>query len=148
MKITINNRDCSAEISARIADAIRRRGDTPAPVEVPPAIHALALREARNESEFQDLLTRLLRHRDHLDTMPFPIPHRGGWRGRIMVRIKQALWQLLRYQHDRITFRQNLINTMYSSAIEFERTLHRRELDALKARIEALEQDHAARSAR
>ena len=139
MNILINNQDRTAELEPRIRQGMQRHTAAKPPAEVPPEISALALRDARDEGEYQDTLLRLLRYRDNVDTLPFEIPHRGGWRGRMTAAIKRKLWTLLRYQHDRITFRQNLINSLYTSALEYERARREAEIARLEARIEELE---------
>ncbi len=53
--------------------------------------------------------------------------------------MKRCLWKLLRYQHDRIVFRQNLINGLFTQALESELLLRRRETAELRARLAALE---------
>ena len=112
MKILINNEDYTEDLKSRMDAGMREHSDRPFPVEVPAELNALALREAKTEAEYQETFTRLIRYRDNVDTMPFDIPHRGGWRGKCAVWVKRKLWKLLRYQHDRITFRQNLINSL------------------------------------
>ena len=84
-------------------------------------------------------MIRLLRYRDGVDTLPFHIPGRPGLCGRLIVQVKKGLWKILRYQHDRIAFRQNLINTMLASALEFEIAQRRKETDDLMRRVAELE---------
>ncbi len=139
MKILVNNADRTAELEARMREGMRTHTTRKPPAEVPMEISALALREARDEAAYHDTLLRLLRYRDNVDTLPFDIPHRGGWRGKLMVAAKRRLWSLLRYQHDRMTFRQNLINSLYSSALEFERARRKHDIARLEARIAELE---------
>ena len=139
MKIFIDNQDRTEEIKARIESARRAGGDLPRPEEFPPATPSLALRLARSESEYQDILIRLIRSHDQLDTGDFPIPRRRGRRGRYGAWLKKKLWKLLRYQHDRIAYRQNLVNSMLSGALEYERDRHRAEIARLEARIRELE---------
>ena len=139
MKIIINNQDRTADMQERIERGMQEHAQRPPPVEVPAELNALALRDAQSHAEYQDTFIRLIRYRDNVDTMPFDIPHRGGWRGKCAVWVKTKLWTLLRYQHDRITFRQNLINSLYSSALEYEREQRRAEAARLEARIAALE---------
>lgn len=140
MNITINNQDRTTELKARIEQGMQSHSDRPPPVQVPAELNALALRDARTQSEYQETLTRLIRYRDNVDTMPFDIPNRGGWIGKIAVLFKKVWWKLLRYQHDRITFRQNLINSLYASALEYERDQRRSEVAALETRIKKLEE--------
>lgn len=139
MKILINNKDRTGELEPRIREALQTRNTRMGPDEIAPEIGALSLREAASEADYQERLIRLLRYRDNVDTLPFDIPHRGGVRGRCLATLKSFLWKLLRYQHDRMSFRQNLINSLYTSAIEFEREQRMSEIARLEARIEAME---------
>lgn len=139
MKILINNSDRTAEMETRIRNGSHAHAGRRGPDEIAQDISALRLADAASETEYQQTLLRLIRYRDNVDTLPFDIPHRGGIRGRVMVAVKQALWKLLRYQHDRMTFRQNLINTLYTSAIEYEQDRREQEIKRLEARIAELE---------
>lgn len=140
MKVYINNQDRTAEIKDRIADGIRAHGKRNPPNYVPAELNALDLLNASSQAEYMDILTRLIRYRDNVDTVIFDIPHRGGWRGRCAVWIKKKLWNLLRYQHDQLNFRQNIINSLYTSALEFAWDERRSEIARLEARISALEE--------
>jgi hypothetical protein len=111
---------------------------------IPPGISALSLREAESEEAWLNELIRLLRYRDGVDTLPFHIPRRAGPVGWAMARLKKILWQFLRYQHDRIAFRQNLINTLLLSALEFEDAQRRKDADEWRKRVAALESARAA----
>ncbi len=140
MKILINNEDRTGELEPRIRDALQTRNTHKGPDEIAPEIAALSLREAGSEADYQERLIRLIRYRNNVDTLPFDIPNRGGLRGRCMVLVKRVLWKLLRYQHNHIIFRQNLINALYSSTLEFEREQRLAEITRLEARIKELEQ--------
>jgi len=144
MKIVVNNQDRTADMKDRIASGMQAHSRLPPPLETPPELNALALRDAHTEAEYQDTLIRLIRYRDNVDTLPFDIPHRGGWRGRCAVWIKKKLWKLLRYQHDRITCRQNLINSHFSGALEYERDRRRADIERLEAKIAELEKKHSS----
>ncbi|MFH0953116.1 MAG: hypothetical protein V1873_02170 [Verrucomicrobiota bacterium] len=139
MKIQINGQDKTPEIEAKIREGIRSRKSGAEPGEISPEIGALRLQEAKSETEYQELLLRLMRYRDNVDTLPFDIPRRPGFLGAIMARVRVFLWKLLRYQHDRVTSRQNLINSTLSGAIEFEHRLRKQELDELRKRVADLE---------
>lgn len=110
----------------------------------PGEISALRLAETESEARFQDRFIQLMRIREGVDTNPFRIPRAPGWRGSLAVRLKVFLWQLLRYQHDRITFRQNLINSSLGGALEFEHRLRSREIDELRRSVAGLESRLAA----
>ena len=139
MKIQFAGRDRTEDIGARIQAAIRKRSGAPSPAVVPPDISALNLLQAKSEAEYQERLLRLIRYRDNVDTLPFDIPRRPGLAGALLTRVKVMLWKLLRYQHDRITGRQNLINSTYSGALEYEHRILMAELEQLKKRMAALE---------
>lgn len=109
------------------------------PLEVSEDIGALALQKAGSDADYQEQFMRLLRYRDAVDTLDFEIPRRAGPAGLIMRPIKRLLWKLLRYQHDRITFRQNLINGLFTQGIELEMRQRRRETAEMRARIDSLE---------
>lgn len=140
MKIWINDENHTERIRPLIREGMQHRADHAPPVEVPGDVNALTLRDASSESEYLETFLRLMRYRDNVDTMPFEIPHRGGWRGRLTAWIKRHLWRLLRYQHDRITFRQNLINSLYTHALEYQRDRHRDDIHRLEERIKKLEE--------
>lgn len=140
MKLIVNGQDHTADLGAQLAAAARQRPAGPKPAHLPEAISALHLRSATSEAEYFDDLLRLLRYRDNVDTLPFEIPRKRGWRGALMTPFKKVLWKLLRYQHDRITDRQNLINHLYSSALEFQQRQHAQEIRDLQRRLAELEQ--------
>jgi len=81
----------------------------------------------------------LLRYRDAFDTYDFDIPRKPGPVGSVMARVKKALWKLLRYQHDRIAFRQNLINSLFTNAVEFEMAERKRTDADLNRRLDKAE---------
>ncbi len=109
------------------------------PQIVSPEIGASALAGADSDAGHHANFLRLLRYRDAVDTLDFDIPRRPGPVGGCWQRAKRLLWKLLRYQHDRIAFRQNLINGLFTQALENEWRLRCRETAALRARVEALE---------
>jgi len=142
MKISFSGQDRTRDLG----QALRRRaaamehgpaGRRLAPL--PPEISALALALAQSDAEYLDNLIRLIRYRDGVNTLDFEIPRKPGLAGLIITRLKEFLWKLLRYQHDRIAFRQNLINTQLTSALEFEHARRQAETDDLKRRLAELE---------
>lgn len=101
-------------------------------------ISALVLTRSKSDAEYLDHLIRLIRYRDAVDTLDFDIPRKPGLAGLIMTHLKTFLWKLLRYQHDRIVFRQNLINTQLANALEFEVSQRQKETADLKQRVAEL----------
>jgi len=134
MKLIVAGQDRTAELGAALRAVAVARPAGLKPAVLPESISALRLRDAANEAEYLDELVRLLRYRDNVDTLPFDIPRSPGPLGAVLVRCKAALWNLLRYQHDRITFRQNLVSHLHSSALEFQQ----REIQELRRRLAAL----------
>lgn len=109
------------------------------PPEVGSDIGALTLAQATSESDFNERLIRLLKHRDNMDAGPFLMPRKPGFVGATMARLRIFIWQVLRFQVDRIAFRQNHINTLLTRALEFEHEERRRETEALKKKVAELE---------
>ncbi|MBU4198692.1 MAG: hypothetical protein KKG09_05580 [Verrucomicrobia bacterium] len=148
MKIFVANKDRTDDLGADIraaAQVLMRGGEREVPAKIPPEISALSLALAKSDAEYLDNLIRLIRYRDAVDTLDFIIPRKAGLAGLIMSRIKAFLWQLLRYQHDRITFRQNLINTQLTGALAFEVAARQKEITELKRRVAELEKQSGNR---
>lgn len=135
MKIILAARDRTDEFRASISDAVRRMEAKGVCTFLPPEISALRLREAQTEAEYLDMFTDLVRRRQHVDTRGFVIPRRGGAVGRLLWIIRALLWEALRYQHDRMAFRQNQVNSNLMALLEAQgeelRRL-RREVERLK----------------
>lgn len=148
MNIIVAGQDRSRELGQdlrREAEALARADTSRRPAEIPPGIAALNLRNAKSESAYLDELMRLLRYRDGVSPLPYRIPVAPGLRGRLLGRVKEFFWKLLRYQHARMAFRQNLINTQLTSALEFELTARQKEVADLQKRVAALEGGGAER---
>ena len=140
MKIMISGQDRTQDIGSRLQSAARERERGPwRPAVVTSALSSLRLSEASTEAQYHQLFLYLLRYRDNVDTLPFAIPHKPGLAGALTAKVKATLWKIFRYQHDRITFRQNLINHLYTSALEFQHHSQQREIQELRQRIAALE---------
>ncbi len=142
MKIMIAGQDCTKELGGEIqerAAALKKLTGRAAPPQVSTEIGALALHKASSDADYLNHFARLLRYRDAFDTYDFDIPRRPGLAGAIMAKIKKMLWKLLRYQHDRIAFRQNLINGLFTSAVEFEMAERKKADDALAGRLDRVE---------
>ena len=139
MKIIVAGQTRTADLGAAVRADAARRPVGPKPGTLPESISALRLRQMASEADYLAELLRLLRYRDNVDTLPFDIPRKTGLAGGAMARFRAVLWKLLRYQHDRISGRQNMINNLYSSALEFEHQQHQRELCELRDRLARLE---------
>ncbi len=139
MNISVAGQDAPqlAEQVRRTAADMQRGARRPSAVSR--EIGALALAGAADDAAFHENFLRLLRYRDAVDTFDFDIPRRPGPAGWWLRQMKRCLWKLLRYQHDRIVFRQNLINGLFTQALESELLLRRRETAELRARLAALE---------
>jgi len=142
MKIIIAGQDCTKELGGEIwqrAAALKKLKGRAAPPKVSVEIGALALHKAVSDADYFNHFVRLLRYRDAFDTYDFDIPRKPGVAGAMLARIKKVLWKLLRYQHDRIAFRQNLINGLFTSAVEFEMAERKRTDDELGRRLDKAE---------
>lgn len=138
-KVIIAGTDRTEELRRSFSPDLERMSATGRFLSLPAEVNALRLRDAHSASELSRRFVSLLRHRNHVDTMAFEIPRRPGMRGAVMKAVKGALWRLLRYQHDRVAFRQNLINSHVTSALEFQHELFEDELRRLRERVEELE---------
>lgn len=142
MKISIAGQDRIRDLGQALrqqAEAMAHGAASRKLAPLPPEISALALARAKSDAEYMEHLIRLISYRDAVNTLNFDIPRKPGLAGLIMTRLKAFLWKLLRYQHDRIVFRQNLINTQLTSALEFEFTQRQKETADLKRRVAELE---------
>jgi len=140
MKITVANQDRTADLGAALqASARARRQSGPQPIILPPEISALALRDAASDADYLAILIRLMRRREDSDTRDFDVPRRAGRAGALLAAVKKALWKLLRYQHDRMAFQQNLFNELTVSALEYEAARRQQEHEELIRRVAELE---------
>jgi len=142
MKISIAGQDRTRDLGQALhqqAEAMTHGAASRKLSPLPPEINALALTQAKSDAEYMDHLIRLIRYRDAVGPLDFDIPRKPGLAGLILTRLKAFLWKLLRYQHERIAFRQNLINTQLTSALEFEFTQRQKETADLKRRLAELE---------
>jgi len=142
MKLIVAGQDRTQDLGQvlrRQAEIITRAEAGRKPAGITPEISALALAQAKSDAGYLDQLVRLLRYRDAVDTLDFDIPRKPGVAGLFMARIKAFLWKLLRYQHDRIVFRQNMINGLHTSALEYEIALRQQAVADLDQRLKRLE---------
>jgi hypothetical protein len=144
MTILVAGQDRTRELEPRLTAAMTRRESEAKPRFLSPEISALTLREAGSDAEYLSRLLNLIRYRDAVDTLAFEIPRKPGILWGAVARVRAFLWRALRYQHDRIAFRQNLINGLFTSALEFEILQRESDLRDLRARLEVLERRLAA----
>jgi hypothetical protein len=137
--ISIAGRDRTAELGPALAAAAAAHEADPLHRPLPPELQAAALAGCRSEAEFEQRYFALLRRKHHMATCDFTIPRRSGPAGALLGRLKRVLWRLLVYQHDRMSFLQNMINTSLVNALDFDRQEMRREVARLEARLAALE---------
>ena len=146
MKLSVAGQDRTHDLGRELRQQaeVMKRGETnhkPKPALVAPDIMPLA--RAQSEAEYLDQLIGLIRCRNAVDTLDFAIPRKSGVVGWFMTRLKALLWKLLRYQHDRIAFQQNLINALHGSALEYEIALRQKAVADLDQRLKRLESRRA-----
>lgn len=134
MKILVAGKDVTETWRSDLERETRRMAETGACIFLPPEISAQRLREARNESEYANLLADLVRRRHHIDALGFKVQRRKGWIGLPLWALRVLLWKLLRYQHDRMAFRQNQVNSNFMALMETQA----REIERLRAEVNRL----------
>ena len=143
VKITISGQDRTEELEPYLREQASRSRAHPESVQLPLELSALSLWNANDEDDFTGRYVRLARRKQHTETLKFYIPRKPGPRGAVMAAVRRFLWKLLRYQHDRMAFRQNVINTQMGTALELQQD----ETEALRARIVELEKRLGQRDA-
>jgi hypothetical protein len=139
MRVFIASQDRTETIGTQIRESARRRADGGGPRFLAPEHSAIALKAAHDQADYLRIYSRLIGIRHGIQTADFAIPRQAGWAGTFSARIKELLWKLLRYQHDRIVGQQNLVNELIMSGLEFEREECRREMARLAERVARLE---------
>lgn len=138
MKIWISNQDVTDSLGRDVAVLAQQRSSTISPKFHDARVTALRLREARSESEYFATFMQLLRWRHGASSDPFEIPRKPGVMGAVTQSLRKFLWKILRYQHDRMVFQQNMINEMLIHAVEFEMAERQRRIDRLEGRLPVL----------
>ncbi|MDA0323270.1 MAG: hypothetical protein O2923_11225 [Verrucomicrobia bacterium] len=140
MKIVVGGEDRSDVVGGMVTKGVERMRRHPdAPEFVHSTYSALALCEATTTSAYLHRLIDLIRKRSELSTIPARVPHGQGLVTTIKAQIRWLMWRVLRYQHDRMAFQQNVINTQMTSALEFLVEEQSREIAELRARLDARE---------
>lgn len=140
MNIYVSGRDRTADVGRQVAEAAAAMAANGTIDPLFSEHSALALKRAKDGDEFTRWFVALLRIRHGVRTTDFYISHGPGFRGKLALRLRQFLWRLLRYQHDRMAFQQNLINGKMIKGLEFQQE----RMDELRDRIARLEA-HAAK---
>lgn len=140
MNITVAGKDRTSDLGQTIAAEAERLKTTSSIGSLAPEHTALRLKRSADFDDYTYHFVELLRMRHGVRTADYYIPRGPGWRGKLAVALKTFLWKLLRYQHDRITLQQNLINELEINVVEFQRDRLNQEVADLKRRIESLEQ--------
>jgi hypothetical protein len=140
MFISVAGKDRTADLGAQLQAAARAvAGRAHAPRQLEDIFTALSLREAKSDVEYLDRLVTLLWHKTGVATVGFYMPRRPGPLGWLTAQVRTLLWKALRYQHDRVAYQQNMINTQFTVALEFLHAHYRQEIAALKQRVAELE---------
>lgn len=139
MRLFIANKDRSNDIGRGIQEAADLRKRRGGPCFLPRQYSALSLKDARNDAEYLGIFVNLLRNRTGLDTEDFDIPRKPGPGGRFMAALRRFLWKLLRYQHDRMAFKQSVVNDLVAGHLEFEMAVRDSQIAALQDRLDELE---------
>lgn len=139
MIITVAGQDRTHELRACLNAAMAPRNPKRFPRFLPKTISAITLLDSASNADYLARLLKLVRRRDTVNALPFEIPRKPGLFSGMATIARSFLWRLLRYQHDRIIFQQNLINMLFTSALENELLQRESEIRLLCARIDSLE---------
>jgi hypothetical protein len=99
----------------------------------------LGLCGARDEEAYQDRMLEIFGNRTQIGFERMRRPPARGLKGRLLETLRRVLWSLMRWPHDWAAFQQNAVNEQSIKALALEVRLRRRESEALRARLEALE---------
>jgi len=141
MNVHVAGQDRSGDLGADItreAEALAARDDAPEFLKYPHS--AVFLNSSRDDAQFIDRLTSLLLAKTGTSARSFWIPRRPGLLGGLMAGLKRALWKVLRYQHERMSFQQNVVNLQISATLEFLREEYLRRIEELEDELRALRQ--------
>ena len=140
MKLWIAGVDESATIGRRVEDEGRARAASARPSTCHPAYSALRLRECRDELDYFRRYLALLAHR-HIIEAPAPVLRETRNPLRRLISQAKVFVQLtlLKRPLDRITCDQTRFNQLALYATQFDGETMRRELEALRARVDELE---------
>lgn len=139
LNVTVAGKDRAADLGRSLAEEAARLKANGSIGSLAPEHTALRLKRSMDLDDYVYHFIELLRMRHGVRTADYYIPRGPGLRGKVAVAVKGFLWKLLRYQHDRITLQQNLVNELEINVVEFQRDRLNQELADLKRRLAALE---------
>mgnify|MGYP003603446231 CR=1 FL=1 len=93
----------------------------------------------KDDASFMEQYLLCLRQIVQVDINDFEIIERRGRLAPLLVRLKRAIWKLLKFYTFRLWSQQNQTNALLLAAVEILETRRRREVAALEARIAKLE---------
>ena len=93
----------------------------------------------KDDASFMEQYLLCLRQIVQVDINDFEIIEKRGRFAPALVRIKKAIWKLLKFYTFRLWSQQNQTNALLLAAVEIMETRHRREIAGLRERIAKLE---------
>ena len=93
----------------------------------------------KDDASFMEQYLLCLRQIVAVDINDFEIVEKRGRLAPLLVRLKKAIWKLLKFYTFRLWSQQNQTNALLLAAVEIMETRHRREIAALQERIAKLE---------
>jgi len=95
----------------------------------------------RNEEQFLGFYLQCLRDAVFVDISDFEIRERRRYLAPLLIRLKKAIWGLLKFYTYRLWSQQNQVNGLLVTAIEGLDEKAEAKIKALEARIEQLEKN-------
>ena len=93
----------------------------------------------KDDASFMEQYILCLRQIIPVDINDFEILEKRSRVAPLVVKLKKTIWKLLKFYTFRLWSQQNQTNSLLLAAIEIMETRHKREVAALKARIDTLE---------
>ncbi len=93
----------------------------------------------QKDEDFFDFYMACLRESFTVDINDFPIVERRARCGRLLVKLKTAVWKLLKFYTYRLWSQQNQVNGLLLSAMESAEQKQRERVAELEARVAELE---------
>lgn len=93
----------------------------------------------QDDAQFMEQYLACLRQIVPVDINDFDIVERRGALAPVLVRLKKAIWKLLKFYTYRLWSQQNQTNAVLLAAIEIMQRRHKAEISELNERVEALE---------
>lgn len=136
VKILVAGRDRSGDLGEELRRAAEARAaGGPVPRFQDPAYSALTLRAAADERDYLERFQGLLAIH-HVVNPTFPVPRRPGLAGVLAARVRDWIWRQVHYRIARIVTQQNGINEQLVFELALQNQALRRELAALRERVD------------